>query len=425
MLPYFLFILYLGVFCWGVPRLSFVKKSGLSQLSIISLLLLNVLAGMGVGWTALHFTGIDNDYWDINKFGWEEYQLLIHQPGDYINNLFHSHYENGYHNIFDSYASYWNDLRNNLVIKFVSILDLFTSGNYYVNSIFFSVLAFFGHIALFRVFLYIYPENKKLVLLGTFLLPSMLFYSAGMHKDGLVFFFIGMISLLLYQIIFLKKRNSKRWIYLFFFIALLFLIRNFIVLALAPAILALVIAEWKKWSAFRVFFITYAITALVFFNLSAVLPSFNLPETFAKRQWDFKNQPWAGVGKTDISLTTLYPNFRSYVNNTPQAINHVLMRPYISEYKPISLFPFSVELFCYQCLFILFLLFKKRTQPNQQSFILFGLFFALLIYLNIGYTIPNIGSIIRYRSLYLPFIITPLLCSINWEKCMKIIQFKK
>ncbi len=424
MLPYFLFILYLGLFCWLVPRIAFVQQTGLSKLSLISLLLLNVMAGIAVGWTALHFTGIDNDYWDANKFGWEEYQLLIHRPDDYFNNLFHSQYENGYHNVFDSYASYWNDLRNNLIIKFISILDIFTRGNYYVNSIFFSVLAFFGHIALYRVFLYVYPENKKLVLIGCFLLPSMLFYAAGMHKDSLVFFFLGMISLLLYEMILLKKQNSRRWIYLLFLIAFLFLIRNFIVLALVPAMVAFCITEWKKWPAFRVFFITYAITALLFFNSSAIIPSFNLPDTIAKRQWDFKNQPWAGVGKTDIYLTTLYPNFRSFVNNTPQAINHAMMRPYISEYKTISLFPFAMELFFYQCLFILFLLFRKKEQATQ-SFVLFGLFFALLVYLNIGYTIPNIGSIIRYRSLYLPFLITPLLCGINWEKCLKIIQFKK
>ena len=47
------------------------------------------------------------------------------------------------------------------------------------------------------------------------------------------------------------------------------------------------------------------------------------------------------------------------------------------------------------------------------------------VLLIIGYTVPVIWAIIRYRSIYLPFIITPLLCNLNKEKILALIQSKK
>lgn len=424
MLYTFLFILYTAFFCWWIPRISFVKKAGMHPALLTGLILLKIAAGITVGWSALHFTGIDNDYWDANKFGWKEYQLLMNDPKEYFSNIFKSPYSNGYTNIFDSYSSYWNDLRNNLVIKFVSVLDIFTRGNYYVNSIFFSVIGFFGHIALYRVFIQLFADKRWLVLIGCFLLPSMLFYSSGMHKDSIIFFAVGMVSYLVFDSLNRKLYSFRRILAICCCLLLIFLIRNFILLAMLPALIAFFISSIKKWSPFRTFVITYFITGILFFNLHSVFPSFNLPETIAKRQWDFKNQPWAGVGTTDIYLNTLYPNFRSFVNNTPQALNHSMMRPYITETYTKTLIPFALELLLYQALMILFLLFRKKNGP-VHPFILFGLFFTLVVFINIGYTIPNLGSIIRYRSLYLPFLITPLLCLTNWKSIPDFIHFKK
>jgi Predicted membrane protein (DUF2142) len=360
MLYYFLFILFTAFFCWWIPRISFVKNASINNKVLLGLLLLKIATGVAVGWCALNFTGIDNDYWDANKFGWKENQLLMTNPKEYFSNIFKSPYANGYTNIFDSYASYWNDLRNNLVIKFVSLLDIFTRGNYYVNSIFFSVISFFGHIALYRIFIQLFQQSKWVVLIGCFLLPSALFYSSGMHKDAIIFSAVGMVSYLVFDLFHRKQFHLKRIAAIFICLLVIFLIRNFILLAMLPALAAFIISSVKKWSPFRTFVITYIITGLLFFNLNSIFPSFNLPDTIARRQWDFKNQPWAGVGKTDIHLNTLYPNFRSFVNNTPQALNHCMMRPYVTETSSPTLIPFALELIFYQTLFVLFLLFRKK-----------------------------------------------------------------
>jgi hypothetical protein len=424
MLNILLFIIYLSLICWLLTKINFVKNAGIDPKLLMGLFLLKVAAGIAIGWVSLNYYGAGNDYWDINKYSWKEYQLLINDPKEYFTNIFKSHYENGYTNIFDSYASYWNDLRNYIVIKFISIIDIFTRGNYYVNSIFFGFLGFLGHIGLYRVFISIYKNKQQLVIIGCFLLPSMLYFSSGIHKDSVIFYAVGMVCYYFHDCFSNNVYHFKRILTIIFLLLLIFLIRNFIFLAILPALTAFFISIKKKWSPFRTFVISYAITGFLFFNISSVFPSINLPETIAGRQWDFKNQPWMPIANTDIYLNILYPNFRSFLNNTPQALNHSLMRPYITEPSSRMLLPFAIELFAYQVLLILFLLFNEKTAPTPP-FIYFGLFFSLVVFLNIGYTIPNIASLIRYRSLYLPFVITPLLCLTNWQKIISLFQFKK
>jgi hypothetical protein len=63
---------------------------------------------------------------------------------------------------------------------------------------------------------------------------------------------------------------------------------------------------------------------------------------------------------------------------------------------------------------------KKVNHP----FIYFCLFFSLSMLLMIGYTIPIIGAIVRYRSIYLPLLILPLICYTDWYKLKNLLHIK-
>jgi hypothetical protein len=409
MLHYFLFTVYAVFFCWAVIQIPFIKKTGLSPKIIVGLFILKVAAGVLLGWTSLHLYGINNDYWDTNKYGWEDYQLLFSDPGKYFDDLFNSGYATGYGNMFDATQSHWNDLRSKLIVKLASVVAAFSRGNYYTSSIFFSFIGFLGHVALYRIFISIYQNKKWLVLAGSFLLPSLLFYSSGINRDSVIFFAIGMLCWFCYSG-FQQKFSTKKILGIITCMLIIFFIRNFILLAMLPAILAWFICEKKKWSPFRTFAVVYAVYFVIFFNFDLLFPSANLPATIAKRQSEFLQLP---QGSSDIYLSPLYPTFRSYLNNTPQALNHILMRPYITEVNTVYGLPFALELLLYQLLFVLFLLFRKQNATAYTgAFIMFGFFFTFSVYLNIGYTIPNVGSLIRYRSLYLSFLIIPILAGI-------------
>jgi hypothetical protein len=403
--------------------MRFVKNSGLSNKYIIILFLAKVFAGLAIGWISLHIYSTGNDYWDVNREGWKEYQLLWSNPHEYFTNLFKSGYSQGYGGLFDSFQSFWNDLRNNIIIKMLSVFDLLTRGNYYINSLLFNFFGFLGHVAFYRIFIQIFRKQQLAVIACCFLLPSMLYFTSGVQKDGIVFTTLGLLLYAVFQSLREKYFTIRRLLIILLGFVILFLIRSYVLINLLPALVTWILVDKYKWRLLQSFLIGYVILALVFFNFNSIVPSVNPLKTVTDKQAAFFTLP---VAATQIPLDTLTPNFKSFLFNAPQAFNHLLLRPYPTEVPAKSILPVNIELMVFQFLFLLFLFFKRKREPSEQDpFLLFGIFFALTMFLFIGYIMPNLGSIIRYRSVYLPFLMTPIICRINWQKLVALIKIKK
>ena len=422
-LNYLLFVVYGVVFCMLLMRSSFITNSGLNSRMILLLFMFKAIAGIAIGWLSLHFYNTGNDYWDVNREGWKEYQLLWSNPHDYFTNIFRSAYPNGYAGLFDSFQSFWNDLKNNLIIKLVSVFNIFSRGNYYINSLFFNFIVFFGHVALYRVFIKIYRGQTYRVIIGCFLLPSLLYFSSGIHKDGIVFLMLAILVYAVFMSLQKNKFNLKRIAIIAMALLILFLTRNFVCIALLPALTAWILSAKIKAPPLISFAVVYLLAGLLFFNFNSIFPAADPLKTIVEKQSDFLQLPHPS---TAIQLDTLYPRFSSFMHNAPQSFNHLLMRPYLMELPSTILLPMNIELFIYQLLFIIFLFFHKRDQNiNRDTFIPFAIFFTLTVFLFIGYIVPNLGSLIRYRSLYLPYIITPILCCIDLERLRALLKVKK
>lgn len=420
---YVLFLIYLVLFCWLLTKSRFAINAGLSSKILISLFLVKVAAGCLNSWIQVKM-GVqgNSDTYNFQSEGLIEYHLLFNDPKEYISNIFRSNYKTGLGEFFSSANSYWNDLSSNLIIKLLSIFDIFSFGNFYVNVIFYNYFTFLGAIGLYRVFNVVYL-NKSYLLIGTcFLLPSLIFYSSNIHKEGLIYAAVGAMVFNMHTALNKACFTPRRIIYIVVSLIFIFLQRNYVLLALLPAAFAWILSIVKKYPPLITFLITYIIGALIFFNASRLSSTINLPSLVTKKQWDFKN---IGPASTSIPFDSLAPTFKSFVVNAPQAINHSLQRPYFTDIKlSKALFPLSLELFFYEVLLLLFIFFRKKT-GTPDPFVLFSLFFSLSILLIIGYTIPIIGAIVRYRSIYFPFVITPMICNTNWGKIKALLTNKK
>lgn len=265
-----------------------------------------------------------------------------------------------------------------------------------------------------------FPGKQILVIIGCFLLPSTLYFSSGIHKDGLVFLMLAMLIYSIYQSILKNRFNLKRVLLIILSLAFLFLLRNFICLALLPALFAWLLVTKTKWPAIPVFAVVYLLCGLVVFNIDKVVPAIKPLDIIIAKQTEYLKLKKA---TTQVELTPLQPTFKSFASNSPQALNHSLLRPYIWELPVRSVLPLSVELLSYQLLILLLIFFRQKDfNPEHKSMLLFIFFFCISVFLIIGYIVPNLGSLVRYRSLYLPLIITPVLCYINWEKLKKKFQ---
>jgi hypothetical protein len=415
-----LLIVYLVVLAGLMTRVPFAQKSGLGRNVLVVLFLYKILAGFIIGWVSFHFS--NSDYWQWNMYGWQEYQLLLQRPGEYFTNLFHSPYPQGYNGFLDSVQSFWNDLKTNLVIKLISIFNIASRGDYYVNSLFFNFIGFFGHLAIYRVFITIYPNRKNAVIIGSFLLPSLLYFSSAVHKDCILLTAMGMACFSFFQAMQTGRFTPKRLFYLGLSLLVLLLLRSFVFLAMLPAFAGWYLAARIHRHPLVGYIVVYAALGLLLVLISVVYPGFDPAATIAEKQGFFLLVKDA---HTAIPVSPLQPGWIGLFQNVPEALNHTLFRPYLTEHPIIFMIPIAIELFAYQLLVVLYLLFPVKRIGHVHPMVLFGLFFTIPVLLNIGFIVNNLGAIVRYRSIYLPFLITPVLAGINWPQLRKIIPIAK
>ena len=292
-LDYILFVVYLLILCWLITKVSFVKNSGLNTRVVTGLFLLKIAAGLAIGWISYNTYNTGNDYWDVNREGLKEYQLLLNNPKEYFTNIFHSQYTKGYGGLFDSFQSFWNDLRNNIIIKFLSICDIFSRGNYYINSLFFNFFCFLGHVAFYRVFIQIFNKQQRGVIVCCFLLPSMLYFTSGVQKDGIVFTTLGFLSYAIFQSLQESYFSKKRLFIIGLAFITLFLIRSYVLINLFPALILWILVEKFNWPQLPGFIAGYIILGILFFNIDSVVKEVNPLKTVAQKQADFLQLPKA------------------------------------------------------------------------------------------------------------------------------------
>ena len=242
----------------------------------------------------------------------------------------------------------------------------------------------------------------------------MLFNTSVIHKEGFILSAISVVIFNTYATLQKGPFKASRTFYIIAASAFVFLLRNYVFIALLPAVFAWVLSSVKKYNALLTFSITYLIGAIIFFNINKLADKINLPQSVSNKQESFEK---LGMPHTYIAVDTLKPTFKSYAVNAPQALSHSLLRPYFTDIimSPFLL-PYIIELLLYQGLLVLFIFFREKKTSLPDPFILFGFFFSISVLLIIGYIVPAIGPIIRYRSIYLPFILIPIICTIDWKR---------
>lgn len=418
-MEHLLFAGYLVLFAWLVTKVSFFKHSGLTAPQLVILFLVKIMAGIFYGWIGVYYGSMAQmlDTWAYHFESLKECHLLLNDPYSFFADLFHGRYENGFGKLFSSNNSWWNDLHTNIIIKLLAIFDVFSFGNYYINVVFYSFISFFGPIALYRVMKDVFAKKKLAVLLATFFIPSFLYWTSGIHKDGLVFM---ALALIVYHIYFgLKEKFTIARIAIIFLSCIILLaVRTYIIVIVAPAVVAWIAAEKLRWKPIITFAAIYVVYILLFFTARYIHPKLDFPQAVVNKQQAFMQLQ----GRSEVSMIPLQPTFKSFVLAAPQAISIALLRPYPSDVKHLLSLAASVEVVVLLLLFIIFLLGNTHT-ISLSPFVLFCIFFSFSVLLTIGYTVNFLGAVVRYRSILWPFLMVPVIVQINWQKLSSLKKY--
>jgi hypothetical protein len=416
-LEYLLFVVYLILFSWLVTRVGFFKNSGLSQSQLIIIFLLKVMAGIFYGWIGIYYGGLAqmSDTWGFHTNSVEEFKLLQTNPGEYLTNLFHNPYGGGFGKLFSSDDSYWNDLKGNSFIKVLSIFNIFSFCHYYVNVIFYSFVSLFGAVAIFRVMSDVFPNRKMQVLLATFLVPSFYYWTSGIHKEGLIFLAIALIVFHVYFGLKQKRFGIGRILGIALGMLLLLLLRNFIIVIIVPAIFTWIIASLKPQRGLAIFAGLYCLFIILFFTIRYIHPELDFPQAVVSKQQEFIKLQ----GSTSVPIAELKPTALSFLKNTPEAFTLSTIRPYPSDVRHILSLAAAVEINLLFLLLIILLVFHRKGLESK-NFVYFCIFFSFSLLLAIGFSVNNLGAIVRYRSIVLPFVVVPMVALIDWKRLNKL-----
>lgn len=396
--------------------MPFFKKSGLGWKWLCGLFLLKIAAGCFYGYvhTLSEYYPDKIDTWRFYFQSIPETELLKKDPAAFWQSLFANGYgESG--GLLSNVNSYWNDLKHNIMLLLMSVFNLLSRDNYYINLIFYNFLAFTGLVALYRVCTTAFPAKKIVALICIFLIPTVVFWGSGFHKEGLLLAALGGIF---YQVYYLLKPvngyrlqvTGFRLLVTGLLLVFILLLRPYILFALLPMLFGWILCERTKWKPVWVFAIIHLLLFTGFFAAAFISPKTDIPAAISRNQQDFL----ALGGTTTVTMDTLQPTFNGYVKYFPHAADIAFFRP-----RPLSggitYLPSALENTGLIVLFLLFLFFPGK-EKNRRPLLYAFAGYALILLLVLGYSIPVVGAVIRYKILAIPFLVLFLALNIDWYK---------
>jgi hypothetical protein len=401
-----LFVVYGFLLSFALRKIPFFRATRLRPAVVLGLFALEVLAGCLHNWIAWKYYPGHGDIW---RYFLESFL--------------------GRQELHAGWSVFWADNRSwaymphNSIEWMHMLLNVFSDDSLYVNTLLFSFPVFWGKIALFRVFRRRFP-GSSMAALSAFLVPSCLFFSSCINTEAIIFALLGF--LLFYVDRSLESGATiRRTTACIFFLAALTFYRPSILFALAPALLLWIVFD--RLPSRRHF--TWAIFVLAGLLLVVLLvPSVFTPilRVISHRQQEFQ----ALTGNSRISLPVLDPSPGSFGRVFPYALRNGFFEPLPGQGGQAVYQLFSLELIGIWVLVIASLILNFRllvapsaasssklasSSPTKHQLVACSLQLVALSclplfgMLEVGYIVPFIGAIIRYRSIFLPFLLAPAL----------------
>ena len=393
------------------------------------------------------------------------------------------HQMNHWHQKFEN--NLFND--SHTIIRFNAIVRIFSGGNYHTHSLIMCLLAFIGLCALYR---WIYPvlfQWTKVVAFLLFVSPSLLFWSSGVLKEGILLFALGM--LIYHSWKYMEDRRGRRFVWIALAVFLLAMTKLYILAFVIQAlIIGIVLRFFPNYARLK---IVIAFIALIGCSIALhiTIPSFSPYRVIASKQNDFLNLARGGtylvstqhvtylrpdqhqllIPTKDSGVFTIangseyycwniYDNFADtiFIHNSQDTARYTILTDNPSagsllaveslKPTPISLLKSTPSALLNTILrpylwefkplimlpalleniltaFLVLCMIIWHKKSSAKSALWFCITLALLTLVVVGLTTPVLGAIVRYRITALPFLLFAVLISTDRQKVMKALPF--
>lgn len=392
---FILFIIYFLILCCWIKNLSFFT-SALNFRFAILFFTVYVLTGCLHNWIAFRFFPNHGDIWKYFDGSVVMKKWLLAEPGEFLHHLFSN---NNKFNVTDR-SQPLLDIQYQVIQYIHTGFNFLSFNNLYINTLFFSFIVFAGAVALFKSFITVY--NSPLPAIVCLLLPSILFWMPVVYKDGLFYMSTGFFFYFFLQS---NRPVLTRFLLLLVFTLLMFSSKANTLATILPAVLFLVFIQNKLAPVKTSLLITIAVVILGLVAFNYLLPD-GLLHSISNRQKEFQGL----TGGSRLYLPLLEPTWKSIMVIFPVAAINGCFQPLPGVGGKIIYTAFSIELILvWAIVFYGCFLAARNKKVKFRYFDMSCLLCVLPGMIIIGYMVPFTGAIIRYRSVYLPFLLAPFI----------------
>jgi len=327
----------------------------------------------------------------------------------------------GYSEIYDKLVGWTSGYRYGLtndcstIIRINVLLGFISGENYQVHSMMMSWFGFVGFTALYKSLIYFYCNYPKLLFVICFLLPSVVFWSSGLLKEGPLFLALGMFCFSLSRLS-INFKNYRMYLLLLPSAFLMVFVKEYVLLSMIPAMIFIFLIRitGQKWILAK-FIVIHLVLFCVVENAHYFFVGGDFIYVIHKKQVDFYNVAMLTDAGSVIDLPPV-TDALSFAINYPAAFTTTFFRPFLWEAKTWMYLIFSIENTLYLLATIVCILYFKKPEKNQ--YIIFGSMFSFVLIFSsiIGSCVPILGALVRYRNVALPFLLVCLMTLIDFEK---------
>jgi hypothetical protein len=411
-----LVLYYIGLFAFIVSKSTFCKGPGLGRKLMLSVFGLKMALGISYGYVCYYLIPA-HDTFLYFKDGETVYHTLGEDPLKYLRLVFgpnNVEMSDDWTMVIRRIHLHWKITSSYMMVRLNAVFMLFSFGNYLVHAVFVSFLSFIGLTAIYKAVVAATRVKSRFLPVATFLIPSTLFWASGMHKDGVVLFWVGIAFWNLIR--FLEKGRAWQMVWTAVALSMIYLIREYLFLMLLPGLIAYVWTHYQPHRPMLKFLITYV--CLIAGGL--LLPHVtSLPDPLHRIVHAQEEVLRIFKGDSDFEIAVLSPNLGSFLRNAPDALINVLVRPFPTEIA--GAFHLFSLIESWLILALLFLAgvrgrFSISAISRQVALFLITAFSYMVL---IGLLFPNLGTISRYRSTALVFLVIGIALMISRNRLQK------
>jgi len=336
--------------------------------------------------------------------------LLKVAAGIALGLIFHYYYQDGdtltfFEAVRTGAQEHTREPRTEFFLSFLRPLVKVSGNSYWITTIYLSFLSFLGFWYAACTLSQSYNSYRWVIAVSFLWLPSVVFWSSGIIKDSLANAALAVaVSTVIYWHK-AKQINWRRLMLLALSVFILFKIKHYLLIAgifFAGLLVALSlfknISTKQRLIAILIFLVSLATTQYI----HPYLQLHRLPQTLYEN-----NQAILEKSKPDsrIDLAMNKPEWSEIVRAVPKALHIGLFRPSLFDSTPFWGWIHRLENFILAILLVMsaILLPLLRTKIDAPL-IIASLGAILLLAILLPISTPNFGTLVRYKSAYLPYL---------------------